>query len=48
MLCTLIHLMSYLVVIYFNVVIPDIFNDDKNVDASETNKLVKLVLFNND
>ena len=30
-----------------SVVIPDTFNDDKNVDALETNKLVKLVLFNN-
>ncbi len=34
------------VVVLFNVVVPDTLNDDKNVDAPETNKLVKLVLFN--
>ncbi len=34
------------VVALYNVVNPDTFNDDKNVDAPETNKLVKLVLFN--
>ena len=28
-------------------ILPTIFNDDNNVDAPETNKLVKLVLFNN-
>jgi hypothetical protein len=28
----------------FNVVAPDIFNEDNNVDAPETYKLVKLVL----
>ncbi len=37
-----------MVVILFNDVVPDTFNDDKNVDEEETNKLVKLVLFNND
>ncbi len=31
-----------------NVVYPDTFNDDKNVDEEETNKLVKLVLLNID
>ncbi len=36
------------VVLLFNVVNPDTFNDDNNVVALETNKLVKLVLFNND
>ena len=30
-------------VVLFNVVVPDTLNDDKNVDAPETNKLVKLV-----
>jgi hypothetical protein len=35
------------VAIPFNVVVPDTFNDDNNVDAPETNKLVKFVLFNN-
>ncbi len=34
------------VVVSFNVVVPDTLNDDKNVDAPETNKLVKLVIFN--
>ena len=29
-------------------ILPTIFNDDNNVDAPETNKLVKFVLFNND
>ena len=29
------------------IILPTIFNDDNNVDAPETNKLVKLVLFNN-
>ena len=28
----------------FNVVVPDTFNDDHNVDEPETNKLLKLVL----
>ena len=28
-------------------ILPTIFNDDNNVDAPETNKLVKFVLFNN-
>jgi len=37
-----------MVVILFNDVVPDTFNDDKNVESLETNKLVKLVLFNND
>ena len=31
-----------------NVVYPDTFNDDNNVDALETNKLEKLVLLNID
>ncbi len=35
-----------IVVALFNVVVPDTFNVDINVDAPETNKLVKLVLFN--
>ncbi len=30
------------------IILPTIFNVDYNVDAPETNKLVKLVLFNND
>jgi hypothetical protein len=33
-----------IVVALFNVVFPDTFNDDNNVDAPETYKLVKLVL----
>jgi hypothetical protein len=32
----------------FNVVFPEIVNELLIVDAPETNKLVKLVLFNND
>ncbi len=35
-------------VLLFNVVNPDTFNDDNIVDAPETNKLVRLVLFNID
>ena len=30
------------------IILPVIFNDDNNVDAPETNILVKFVLFNND
>ncbi len=37
-----------IVVILFNSVKPDRFNDDKYVESLETNKLVKLVLLNND
>jgi hypothetical protein len=33
------------VVIPFNVVVPDTFKDDNYVDEPETNKLLKLVLF---
>ena len=36
------------VVALLNVVTPDTFNELLIVDAPETNKLVKLVLFNND
>ena len=32
----------------FNVVVPDTFNDDNNVDALLTYKLEKLVLLNNE
>ncbi len=34
------------VVTLFHLVVPATFHDDKNVDAPETNKLVKLVLLN--
>jgi len=37
-----------IVVILFNNVFPKTFNDELIVDAPETNKLVKFVLFNND
>ncbi len=33
-----------LILTWFKLDVPDTFNDDKNVDALETNKLEKLVL----
>ena len=37
-----------IVVLFARIVKPETFNDDKNVDALETIKLEKFVLFNND